>query len=132
MLIIYKILIVCIALLHTAIAVYMISILYCIFRKNLPNWYLHIQTTIIAIAAVFHFTSGVCPLTFIEKQLRSAAGLFVYDGNFLNYYSTKFFHTPIPDQVIVRFIVLFVVMVIIMQVLKRRKGVIRPAGEIAQ
>ncbi len=132
MLIIYKILIVFIALLHTAIAVYMISILYCIFRKNLPNWYLHIQTTIMAIAAIFHLTSGVCPLTFIEKQLRLAAGLYVYDGNFLNYYSIQIFNTPIPDQVIVRFIVLFVAMVIIMQVQKRRKAARRPAGEIAQ
>ena len=130
MLIVFKTLIIFIALLHTGIALYMLSILYCIFQKNLPNWYLHIQTTIIAIAAVFHFTTGVCPLTYIEKQLRAAAGLFVYDGNFLNYYSIKFFGTPIPDKVIVRFIILFVVMVLIMQVQKRRKAATRPATEV--
>jgi hypothetical protein len=126
MLMFYKILIGCVALLHTAVAFYMMSVLYFIFRKRLPTWYLHIQTTIIAIAAVFHFTSGVCPLTFIERQLREKAGLYIYDGNFLNYYSTRFFHTPIPDVVIVRFIILFVVLVIVMQFLQRKKAAVRP------
>lgn len=114
----------CIALLHSMVALYMISIVFCVFKKNLPAWYLNIQMGIIGIACVFNISTGVCPLTFIEKKLRALAGLEVYDGNFLNHYFQTFFNITLSDQLIYRsimgFLFLLIVIIIRRVALKRR------------
>ena len=96
----YYLLVIVIALLHSLVAMYLLSLPIMIFRKNIPVWYLKIHLVIFSIAAVFHFTSGVCPLTFAENYCRGLAGLAKYQGNFLNHYAESIFNFSIPNLLI--------------------------------
>jgi hypothetical protein len=96
----YYLLVIVIALLHSLVAMYLLSLPIIIFRKNIPVWYLKIHLVIFGIAAVFHFTSGVCPLTFAENYCRDLAGLPKYQGNFLNHYAETIFNFSIPNLLV--------------------------------
>ena len=119
MIVFYKVLASVIAILHSVVALYMLSILYCAFKKKLPQWYLKIQVLIIGISCLFNLTSGVCPLTFIENRLRALGGEDVYKGNFLNHYAQKFFNLTLSDQLIFNSITLFLLLLIYMIVIQR-------------
>ena len=93
----YYLLVIVIALLHSLVAMYLLSLLIIVFKKNVPTWYLKIHLVIFSIAAIFHFTSGICPLTFAENYCRGLAGLPKYQGNFLNHYAEAIFNFSIPN-----------------------------------
>lgn len=96
----YYLLVIVIALLHSLVAMYLLSLPIMLFRKNIPVWYLKIHLVIFSIAAGFHFTSGVCPLTFAENYCRGLGGLQTYQGNFLNHYAEELFHFSIPNLLV--------------------------------
>lgn len=122
MMTLYTVLANCVAILHAMVACYMLSIVFCVFKKTLPSWYLQIQTTIIGISVVTNLATGVCPLTFFENKFRTLGGGEGYKGNFLNYYSTKFFNVPLSDELIFRSIILFLVL-LIFTIINRRARV---------
>ena len=109
----------CVAVLHLMVALYMISIVFCVFMKNLPGWYLQIQTAIIGISVVTNLATGVCPLTYFENKFRTLGGGEPYKGNFLNHYSTTFFNVPLSDELIFRSIVIFLLLLILTIVMRR-------------
>jgi hypothetical protein len=119
MITLYKVLAAVIAILHSMVALYMISILFCVFKKKLPGWYLQIQTIIIGISCITSLVTGVCPLTFLENKFRVLGGVEVYKGNFLNHYFLKFFNTPLSDQLVYRSIILFMLLLIFMIIVRR-------------
>ena len=80
----YVVLVFSVAILHSMVAMYLLSLPFVLFRKHIPAWYIKVHMVIFSIAAGFHFTSGVCPLTFGENYLRGLANLPTYQGNFLN------------------------------------------------
>ncbi len=96
----YYLLVIVIALLHSLVAMYLLSLPIMLFRKNVPVWYLKIHLVIFSIAAGFHFTSGVCPLTFGENYCRGLGGLQTYQGNFLNHYAEQLFHFSISNKLV--------------------------------
>ena len=108
-----------IAILHSLVALYMLSILFCVFKRNLPRWYLKIQTAIIGISCITNLVTGVCPLTFFENKFRALGGEEVYKGNFLNHYFIKFFNVSLSDQLVFRSIVLFMLLLIFMIITRR-------------
>ena len=109
----YYLLVIVIALLHSLVAMYLLSLPIMLFRKNVPVWYLKIHLIIFSIAAIFHFTSGVCPLTFAENYCRGLGGLQTYHGNFLNHYAEEFFHFSIPNKLVSNSIIALAVLLII-------------------
>ena len=96
----YHFLAISIAMLHFMVAMYLLSLPFLILRKQIPGWYINVHLVIFSIAAGFHFTSGVCPLTFVENYCRRRAGLPTYQGNFLNHYAEAIFHFSIPNALV--------------------------------
>jgi hypothetical protein len=111
----------CVAILHAMVACYMLSIVFCVYKKNLPSWYLQIQTAIIGISVVTNLATGVCPLTYFENKFRTLGGGEAYKGNFLNHYSTKFFNVPLSNELIFRSILVFFLLLIFMLVTRWAK-----------
>ena len=96
----YHFLAISIAMLHFMVAMYLLSLPFFMLRKQIPVWYTNVHLIIFSIAAGFHFTSGVCPLTFAENYCRSQTNLPTYQGNFLNHYAETFFHFSIPNVLV--------------------------------
>lgn len=96
----YVVLVFSVAILHSMVAMYLLSLPFVLFRKHIPAWYIKVHMVIFSIAAGFHFTSGVCPLTFGENYLRGLANLPTYQGNFLNHYAGTIFNFSIPNALV--------------------------------
>ncbi|MCY7422784.1 MAG: DUF2784 family protein [Chitinophagaceae bacterium] len=109
----YIFLAIVLAMVHSVVAMYLVSLPIMLFRKTIPAWYLIIHISIFSIAAVFHFTSGVCPLTFGENYFRGLSGLSQYEGNFLNHYAEQFFHFSIPNKLVSNAIIALAVLLIV-------------------
>lgn len=99
-----------IAIIHLMVAAYLLSLIVVIFMKRIPTWYIMLQSFILGIAGIFHFTSGVCPLTFGENYFRKLSGANTYEGNFLNHYAEEIFHFSIPNKLVSNSIIVLAIL----------------------
>ncbi len=116
----YQLLANSIAVLHLAVALYLVSLPFVLLAGKAADWYLKLQVVILGIAGIFHFTSGICPLTFGENYFRVLSGGNKYEGNFLNHYTENFFHFSMPNKLISNTIILLAAMLVIVLVKKIR------------
>lgn len=102
-----------VAIVHSFVALYLLSLPFVMFKRNVPNLYFQVQAGILCIAGIFHFTTGVCPLTFGENYLRALGGGRMYKGNFLNHYAQTFLHISVPSRLVSNTIILLAVLLLV-------------------
>ena len=126
----YHFLAISIAMLHFMVAMYLLSLPFFMLRKQIPVWYTNVHLVIFSIAAGFHFTSGVCPLTFAENYCRSRTNLPTYQGNFLNHYAETLFNFSIPNVLVSNAIIVLAGLLLVMLFKKYYYGKRVPASQL--
>lgn len=116
----YQIIASCIAVLHLAVALYLVSLPFVLLARKAADWYIKLQVIILGIAGIFHFTSGICPLTFAENYFRVLSGGNKYEGNFLNHYTENFFQFSMPNKLVSNTIIFLAVLLVIVLINKMR------------
>jgi len=101
-----------VAIVHSLVALYLLSLPFIVFKRNVPNLYFQLQAGILGIAGIFHFTTGVCPLTFGENYLRVLGGGKMYKGNFLNHYAETFLDISVPSKLVSNTIILLAILLL--------------------